>query len=229
MRIALGTLCTVIAQVWRGSPVEALRVAARRDPAHPHLFWVVSCLASSLCFGLLASAVTAKTVSTAAGAMASVVDPFGLGGTVRSTVRVPFGVLVLVLVLTTALVFGQLMLRAVTIRWTLALRGARATFRDAVCIVATATPALGLVAAVGFVAVLFPGAAGLMLLLIVLGVGGLVVTLVCEIVLYIGLNRHAHLERSPLVPHAWLTVAFVGMSMVGAGLLNLLLTAAALS
>lgn len=227
---ALRSVRTMLAAIWHGDPVAALRIAAGQVTRHQLLWWLVL-LANGVTAGLLVASFVAKSAQGAASVTNSVLDPFTGGYTssyVDDAFSVPFSTLLGVVVTIAFLVVGVLVLRTVTVFWTFGVRGARGRFRDAAAVVATASSITPLLLAVAWVLSLIPGAGGALLSIPVLAIGGTGVAIMSEALVYIGLNRTVRFAKSPLIPHAALTIAHVALCMVLFAVVNVVVLASLL-
>lgn len=224
---ALRALRTMLSNVWHGDNVTALRVAAEHTSRSMLLWWLVL-LTNALLAGFLVSSFVVKSAQGAASVTNSVLDPF-TGGYSSSYVddafSVPFSTVVGVVIAIAIAVVAVLVLRTVTVFWTFGVRGARGRFRDSAAIVATSYAATPLLLAVVWILSLIPGAGGVLLSTPVLAIGGLGTAVISEALLYIGLNRAVRFTKSPLIPHAALTVAHVAMCVVLFVIINVVVLA----
>lgn len=227
---ALRALRAVLAGIWQGDPVTSLRIAAHHSARSLLLWWLVL-LADGVLAGMLVASFVAKSAQGAASVTNSLLDPFTGGYTssyVDDAFSVPVSTLLGVIVTVALLVVAVLVLRTVTVFWTFGVRGARGRFRDAAAVVATSASATPVLLAAAWVLSLIPGAGGALLALAVLAVGGLGLAVVSEALVYIGLNRTVRFTKSPLVPHASLTVAHVALCMTLFGIANVVALASLL-
>ena len=224
---ALRAIRAMLSNVWHGDNVAALRIASEYSARSVLLWWLVL-LANAVLAGFLVASFVVKSAQGAASITNSVLDPF-TGGYSSSYVddafSVPFSTVLGVVIAIAIVVVTVLVLRTVTVFWTFGVRGARGRFRDSAAIVATSYAATPLLLAVLWILSLIPGVGGVLLSAPVLAIGGLASVVISEGLLYIGLNRAVRFSKSPLIPHAALTVAHVAMCVVVFFLINVVVLA----
>ncbi len=180
----------IITRLAKNQTLEAFQIASRSP-----LLWVVTLVIGAL----LTGALLATTLGRASGvAVSSIASAFG-GGTVYfgMTAGAWFSVL-----FTTIIVLAIVVaLRAVALHLTFQTGGKPQSFRESLSVVATAYSLHLPVMAVMLLLVLIPGRSWLM----IVGILGMflwgLLTLVAELLIYVGLNRTTGFVKSPFRNH----------------------------
>lgn len=226
-REALLTLRDLPLTVWRGDTVGALRLPGtiRERTGNGWVWWVTVLGGTGLLLGIVAATSLAKTVRSTAGFVDGVLDGLtgGLtGGYVSSSAAVPFGTLLLMVLSVAVAVFVVGVIRALTLGWTLRMRGVVVPFATTADLAATAWGVATIPLAAYTVLNFLPGAGIAALLGFVALLAYVPFTIISEGLIYVGLNRLApSTGKSLLVPHAMLTLAAVALMILAVFVINL--------
>lgn len=225
-REVLLTLRDVPLTVWRGDTVGALRLGATvRDRAgNGWVWWLSVYVVTGLLLGIIAATSTANAVRTTSGIIDSMFSglPGGMSrGLGSSSVSVPFGALLGIVLSVTFVVVVIGIIRALTLGWTLRVRGVAVPFGTTADLGATAWSVATIPLAAFAVLNFLPGAGIAAVLGFVALVFWVPYTVVSEGLIYVGLNRLApQARKSLLVPHAMLTLAAVALMILAVVLIN---------
>lgn len=204
----------VLLGVWHGRTVEALGVAetSAAVTGGPSRYWVATAATWAALAGMTAATYLVKSTNATVSAVDSLMSglTLGLGSSpAYDRFHLGFGHWLVIWLVCAVIAFACLTLRAVTLHWTFAVRGAAVPFVAGANIVAAAYTLQVPVLALAFlITLVLPAGAGSTLLLILLSVVAWIPGFVAEGVLYIGLNRTVRFTKSPLVPHAVMTLVW---------------------
>lgn len=203
----------VVLGVWHGRTVEALGMAetSAAVTGGPSRYWLSTAGAWAALAGMTVATYLIKSANATVSALDSVMSgiTLGLGTPVADRFHLGFGHWLGVWLLATVIAFACLALRAATVRWTFAVRGASVPFLTGANIVAAAyTLQIPVIALAFLITLVLPAGAGSTILLVLLGLAGWIPGVVAEGLIYIGLNRTVRFTKSPLVPHAVMTLVW---------------------
>jgi len=190
--------------ILRGYPPQALQLAERIPR-----FWMVSFFTAALIFGLSAATSVTRAVSAANSAMSDFFSPFG--GYRSSYISVNVGQWFGLVLVGFVFACTAFLLRAVTLKWLFAVRRAPQPFSVGANVLAVAYSGNVVVYLAAFILMFLPGAVfGTVVGCLAAVLLGLL-NFAAEFVIYIGVNRAVHFEKSTLVPHVLLSAAWVAL------------------
>ncbi|HJF15892.1 MAG TPA: hypothetical protein K8V32_14070 [Enteractinococcus helveticum] len=202
---------SVITHLAKGQTLHALQ-AASRSPQ----MWLVTLIAGTLLIGLL----LATTLARLSGAAMSSVSSFFGGSTIYFGMTAgAWFTLVFASIIVAALI---MLLRAVALHLTFQLAGKPQPFRTSMSLLAAAYSLFLPIMALVLVLMLIPGRLWVMIMAVVGTFLWTLLTLVAELLIYIGLNRTTGFAASPLRAHIiatgiWMIVVaiiYVVVSMI---------------
>lgn len=201
--LGIQELLTVLKLLWRSQIVEALQLAVRSKA-----FWMVTLLGGAVVAGVTFSIAMGRI----AGTLMSTVSSMLGGGSVYFGLS--FGIWFGTLAITIIMVLITLGLRAVALHATFRIAGKPQPMSTSLATVTTAYSMYLPILAVVFLLILIPGYTWMMLVLLLGAFLGTVAGLAAELILYIGINRAADFERSPLRTYVMMTGVWYIVMMI---------------
>lgn len=182
--------------IFSGRPTEAI-TAAQNTPFYTWLALGVLALTHGLFLGTSFS----RGVGAADRLTQSFINEFQMGGYYQHESYMDWGVW-FKLVFTGLIVMGLIIAaRTLTVYWTFRIGRVKLPYGKAAAIVATAVTPMVLVLVPVSILYMIPNAGLTAILGIVMLLISVPLTWIAELMIYIGLNRTARFERSPLMPH----------------------------
>lgn len=217
---ALGTMWVSLGHIWKGEPLTALALATLSKS-----YWLI-------CIGLF-SVVTGLFMATSATRFLGSLDDLGTSVSTgltdgqfssRGMLNITFGQWMgffFVGIILGAIVF---LARTLCIKWTFASRHSSQSIATSGSIVAVSYLTLIALLFVAVVLLMIPSLTLATLVFVVMAALALPVSMIPEIMLYIGLNRTHHFVKSPLIPHVLFTLVWVIIVAIAFLIFGLILT-----
>ena len=207
--ITMRGIVDAVKHIMRSDPDKALETPdlVASATGNRNMTWLLTFAAGSLVTGGLCASFLGGIFG-----LAGNLSPFGS----QYIYDIGAGVVVTALFVGITICFASFLLQAVTVKWTAATRQTHIPFSDAANIVATPQAVVVPVMVLVFLFSLIPGGSGATMVYVVLMIAIPPLGLINQVVIYLGITRRtkAISPKTPLIPYAMLTLAWVVMTSI---------------